>query len=109
MKLLRHYPLIGGVLYAFGTPAICVALIYLFGDLCWPQRLGAVYVGAAVLVQGLMAADEERFSRELSDGTNLRGHINAQCFLAAVFGTLFAAFGDLMPPSFYYGVPVCTP
>ena len=107
-RLLRHYHLITGLFYAFGTPAICVGLTFLFGDICWPQRLGAVYVGVAVLVQGLMAADEDRFSRRLADGTNLRGHINGLCFFAAVFGTVFAAFGDLIPSSFFYGAQMCS-
>jgi hypothetical protein len=106
-KILRHYPLISGAFYGFGTPAICVGLTYLFGNICWPQRLGAIYVGLAVLIQGLMAADEDRFSRTLADGTNLRGHINGLCFFAAVFGTIFAAFGDLLPAGFFYGVPMC--
>lgn len=107
-KFLRHYPLLSGIFYAFGTPAICVGLTLLFGDVCWPQRLGAVYVGVAVLAQGLMAADQNRFSRDLSNGTNLRDHVNGLCFFAAVFGTLFAAFGDLIPESFFYNTPMCS-
>jgi len=107
-KLFRHYPLISGPLWVFGTPAICIGLTYLFGDICWPQRLGAIYVGAAVLAQGIMAADEGRLSRQLFDGTNLRDHINGLCFFAAFFGTTFAAFGDLLPASFYYGFAVCS-
>ena len=54
---------------------------------------------------GLHSSDTDRFSRELSDGTTLRGHLYQQSFFAAVFGTLFAAFGDILP--LYYGVPVC--
>jgi hypothetical protein len=107
-KLLRHYPLLSGLFYGFGTPAICAGLAYLFGDICWPQRLGAVYVGAAVLMQGLMAADEDRFSKKLADGTNLRDHVNGVCYLAAVFGTIFAAFGDLIPAGYFYGVQMCS-
>jgi hypothetical protein len=106
-KILRHYTLISSAFYAFGTPAICVGLTHLFGSICWPQRLGAIYVGLAVLIQGIMAADEDRFWRNLSDGTNLRGHINGLCFAAAVFGTIFAAFGDLLPASYYFGVSMC--
>ena len=103
--MIRQYPALLAAVFTFGTPAICVALTIVFGDLCWPQRLGAVYVGLAVLLQGFISADTDRFSRELSDGTTLRGHLYQQSFFAAVFGTLFAAFGDILP--LYYGVPVC--
>lgn len=107
-KILRHYTLLTTAFFALGTPAICVGMTLLLGSICWPQRLGAIYVGLAVLVQGYMAADEDRLSRELADGTNLREHINGVCFAAAVFGTIFAAFGDLIPASVFYGVPMCT-
>lgn len=104
-RLIRHYPLLLAVLFTFGTPALCVGLTLAFGDLCWPQRVGAVYVGLAVFLQGFINADPDRFARELSDGTTLRQHINQQSFFSAVFGTLFAAFGDLLP--LYYGVLIC--
>lgn len=104
-KIVRHYPALLAVAFTFGTPAICVGLTIAFGDLCWPQRVGAVYVGLAVFLQGFVSADADRFCRELSDGTTLRHHFYQQSFFAAVFGTLFAAFGDLLP--LYYGVPVC--
>lgn len=63
-ELLRRYHVISGVFYGIGTPLICAILTYLIGDTCWPQRLGAVYVGAAVFTQGFLAADNNRFSRE---------------------------------------------
>ena len=93
--------------FTFGTPAICAWLTLTFGDLCWPQRIGSVYIGTAVFLQGFIAADPGRFVRKFSDGTTLQKHINQQSFFAAVFGTFFAAFGDLMPINIYYGVSVC--
>ena len=105
-KTLRHYPLLLSAAFTFGTPAICVGLTLAFGDLCWPQRVGAVYVGLAVLLQGLISADPDRFARKFTNGTTLRQHINQQSYFAAVFGTLFAAFGDLLP--IYYGLPLCS-
>jgi hypothetical protein len=56
-------------------------------------------------MQGFIAADPSRFSKCFRDGTTLQQHINQQCYFAAFFGTLFAAFGDL--PSIYYGLSVC--
>lgn len=103
--ITRHYSLFLSAAFTFGTPALCVGLTLAFGDICWPQRVGAIYVGVAVFLQGFLNAGPDRFAKELSDGTNLRQHINQQSFFAAVFGTLFAAFGDILP--IYYGVPVC--
>lgn len=105
--ILRHYSVLFALFTAVVTPAICVGLAYIFGDICWPQRLGAIYVGIAVLLQGFMAADDDRFAHDFLDGTNLRGHINGVCFSTAVFGTVFAAFGDLIPAGFFYDVPMC--
>ena len=79
----------------------------MFGELCWPQRVGAVYVGAAVFMQGFLGANPDRFSRKLSDGNTLATHLNQSSFTVAVFGTLFAAFGDFVPAGFYYGVAMC--
>ena len=106
-RFLRARHLVPGIFAAFVTPAICVGLTSLFGDMCWPQRVGAVYVGSAVFLQGYLVADEQRFSRQFQDGTKLRDHINAYCFFAAILGTFFAAFGDVLPPSFYYGSLLC--
>ena len=107
LRLLSIRHNLPGIAAAFVTPAICVGLTNLFGDLCWPQRVGAVYVGLAVFLQGYMAADEARFSRAFPDGTKLRDHVNSYCFVAAILGTFFAAFGDMLPPSFYYGSHLC--
>lgn len=105
--MIRLYPLLLAVVLAFGTPVLCVLITLLFGELCWPQRIGAVYVGAAVFMQGFLAADPDRWGRKLRDGNTLRTHLNQASFTVAIFGTLFAAFGDLPPHSFYYGVPMC--
>ncbi len=105
IKPIRKYIIPLAVLLAFGTPLACVLATVLFGDLCWPQRIGALYVGLSVFVQGYITADQSKFCRELSDGTTLRQHINQTGFTVAVFGTLFAAFGDL--PGSYYGVSMC--
>ena len=107
IKMMRFYPGLLAVALAFGTPVLCVLVTLLFGELCWPQRIGAVYVGAAVFMQGFLGADPDRFNRPLSDGNTLRTHINQASYTVAIFGTLFAAFGDLLPASFYYGVPMC--
>jgi len=107
--LMRTYPTLIGVALAFGTPALCLVAARAFGELCWPQRIGAVYVGVSVIVQGYLAADRERFRTLLSDGNSLGRHINQFSFTLAAFGTFFAAFGDLLPPSYYYGVAMCPP
>jgi len=106
-KMMRFYPILIAIVLAFGTPILCVLVTLLFGELCWPQRIGAVYVGAAVFMQGFLAADPDRFSRTLSDGNTLSMHLNQASFTVAIFGTLFAAFGDLFPAKFYYGVAMC--
>jgi hypothetical protein len=106
--MLRLYPTLIGAVLAFGTPMLCVLATVAFGELCWPQRIGAVYVGASVFLQGFLAADPDRLNRTLTDGVPLRGHINQVNFVLAIFGTLFAAFGDLLPSIFYYGIPMCT-
>jgi hypothetical protein len=106
-KMIRFYPALLAIALAFGTPILCVLVTLLFGELCWPQRIGAVYVGAAVFMQGYIAADSDRFSRKLSDGSTLRNHLNQASFTVAIFGTLFSAFGDLPSASFYYGVQMC--
>ncbi len=33
--------------------------------------------------------------------------MNQAAYTVAVFGTIFAAFGDLLPAGFYYGVAMC--
>lgn len=104
---MRFYPALLAVVLAFGTPVLCVLITLLFGELCWPQRVGAVYVGAAVFMQGFLGADQDRFSRKLSDGNTLAKHVNQSSFTVAVFGTLFAAFGDIFPAGLYYGVAMC--
>lgn len=106
-KLMRFYPISIGIVLAFGTPALCALATHTLGELCWPQRIGALYVGMCVFIQGFLAADPERFSRVLGDGTSLRQHLNQASFTVAIFGTIFAAFGDLLPTSFYYGVAMC--
>ena len=106
-KMIRFYPTLLAIALTFGTPILCVLVTLLFSELCWPQRVGAVYVGAAVFMQGYIAADPDRFSRKLSDGITLRSHLNQASFTVAIFGTLFAALGDLPPPSFYFGVQMC--
>lgn len=106
IKLVRTYIFGVAVLLAFGTPQVCALATNLFGDLCWPQRVGALYVGLSVFVQGYVAANQSKFCKELSDRTTLRQHINQTGFTVALFGTVFAAFGDLLPMS-YYGIAVC--
>ena len=104
---MRHYPLLLAVVLAFGTPALCVLTTSIFGELCWPQRIGALYVGATVFMQGFIAANPDRFTRVLRDGNTLQAHLNQGSFTVAIFGTLFAAFGDLLPTGFYYGLSMC--
>ncbi|PZP85724.1 MAG: hypothetical protein DI592_05280 [Stenotrophomonas maltophilia] len=104
-KPVRKYIIPLAFLLAFGMPLVCVLVARLFGDLCWPQRIGAIYIGLSVLVQGYIAADQSKVCHELSDGTTLRQHINQTGFTMALFGTLFAALGDL--PGSYYGVAMC--
>lgn len=106
-RMMQFYPLLLAIALTLGTPVVCVLLTLLFGELCWPQRVGAVYVGAAVFMQGFLGADPNRFKRKLSDGNTLRKHLNQASFTVAIFGTLFAALGDLPRSSFYYGVPMC--
>ena len=106
-NMMRFYPALLALVLALGTPVLCVLFTLMFGELCWPQRVGAVYVGAAVFMQGFLGADPDRFSRKLSDGNTLAAHFNQSSFSVAVFGTLFAAFGDLFPAGFYYGVAMC--
>lgn len=108
-KVLRAYPLLIAAVFAFGTPAVCALLATICGDFCWPQRIGALLVGLAVFFQGYIAADPERFTRVLSDGNTLRTYVNQGSYFAAVFGTLFAAFGDLLPAGIYYGIEMCGP
>lgn len=106
IRFVRTYIFGVAALLAFGTPKICALATNLLGDLCWPQRVGALYVGLSVFVQGYVAANQTKFCRELSDGTTLREHINQTGYTVALFGTLFAAFGDLLPLS-YYGLAIC--
>ncbi|MGE8218472.1 MAG: hypothetical protein ACN6OU_01805 [Stenotrophomonas acidaminiphila] len=106
-KMMRFCPAALAVVLAFGTPLLCALATLLFGELCWPQRIGAVYVGAAVFMQGFLSADPDRFGRVLSDGNTLNKHLNQSGFTVAVFGTLFAAFGDLFPAGVYYGIAMC--
>lgn len=105
--MMRFYRALLALVLAFGTPVFCVLVTLFFGELCWPQRIGAVYVGAAVFMQGFLSSDPDRFSRPLSDGNTLRDHLNQSSYTVAIFGTLFAAFGDFLPASFYYGVAMC--
>ena len=107
-RMTRFHPALLAAFLAFGTPALCALFTRLFGELCWPQRIGAVYVGVAVFMQGLLGADPDRFGHLLTDGNTLGNHLNQSSYTVAVFGTLFAAFGDLLPASFYYGVAMCT-
>ena len=106
-KQLRFYPIVLAFLLTFGTPALCVLFTKFTGEICWPQRLGAVYVGFAVFLQGYISADADRFKRVLSDGNELRMHLNQIGFTIAIFGTLFAAFGDILPASVFYGLRMC--
>lgn len=66
-----------------------------------------MYVGASVFIQGDLVARNEQARRALSDGNSIGRHVNQASYTLAVFGTLFAAFGDLLPADFYYGVPMC--
>ncbi len=59
-------------------------------------------------MQGFLGTDPDRFGRILSDGNTLNKHLNQSSFTVAIFGTLFAAFGDLLPAGVYYGVAMCT-
>ncbi|MDN8644942.1 hypothetical protein Q0S19_10740 [Stenotrophomonas indicatrix] len=106
-KPIHLYTLGIAIALAFGTPALCILAMSAFGDLCWPQRVGALYVGLCVFIQGFLAADPARFDRMMSDGISLGRHVNQAAYTVAVFGTIFAAFGDLLPASFYYGVAMC--
>ena len=56
-KWIRIYPMLLAIALTFGTPIFCVLMTLLFGELCWPQRVGAIYVGAAVFMQGFISAD----------------------------------------------------
>ncbi|MBA0369841.1 hypothetical protein D7Y42_03820 [Stenotrophomonas maltophilia] len=109
IKLIHAYPTAMAVLLTFGTPVLCILATWAFGELCWPQRVGAIYVGLSVLAQGYLSSGSGRFQGRLSDGHSLATHINQSSYTLAVFGTLFAAFGDLLPPGFYYGVAMCPP
>ncbi len=106
-KMMRFYPALLAISLAFGTPVLCVLVTLRFGELCWPQRIGAVYVGASVFMQGFLGADPDRFARKLSDGNTVARHLNQSSFTVAVFGTLFSVFGDLFPTGFYYGIAMC--
>lgn len=106
-KRLHAYSFLLAAAFTFGTPAVCALLASTCGDICWPQRIGALLVGIAVFLQGYIAADADRFNRVMSDGNSLRTYVNQGSYFAAVFGTLFAAFGDLLPVSVYYGVQMC--
>jgi hypothetical protein len=106
-KIIRLYPALLAVALTFATPALCVLATFAFGQHCWPQRIGAVYVGIAVFTQGFLGTDPDRFSRTLGDGNTLSKHLNQSSYTVAIFGTLFAALGDLLSSDFYYGVAMC--
>lgn len=104
---VRFFSLIVGAILTCGTFGASAILTLIFGDICWPTRVGAIIIGAAVFLQGYIAADPERFSRGLPDGTTLQQRLQQVSYVAAVFGTLFGAFGDLFSP--IYSVSVCAP
>ena len=101
----RRFDAIAAFIITFGSLAATSLLTRLLGDICWPPRVGALLIGGAVFIQGFIAADATRFARVLADGTTLQQRILQISFLAAIFGTLFAAFGDMLSP--LYGVPLC--
>jgi hypothetical protein len=105
-----HFPLIAFnlafpailVLGTFGATAI---LTKLFGDICWPPRLGGTLVGSAVIVQGYLIANPANFQRLLRGGISLGQRVNHAVYVATAFGTLLWAFGDLFRS--IYGVALC--
>lgn len=88
-----------------GTIGLSVLLSFVAPTICWPPRIGALLVGLSVFAQGYIAADPKRLSRRLQCGITLQQRVMHISYVAALFGTLFGAFGDFLPPIF--GHPTC--
>ena len=97
---MRFYMFAINAVLVFGSTTVWWLLQNQYGDLNWSMRLGASLVGLSVFVQGFLAADEDRFSKVLSDRTTVRQHIFQASFVVAIYGTFLGAFGDLLAPSF---------
>jgi ABC-type transport system involved in cytochrome c biogenesis permease subunit len=89
----------------FGTFGATALLTKLVGDICWPPRLGGALVGFAVILQGYLIANPERFQRLLRSGISSGQRVNHIVYVATSFGTLLWTFGDLFRS--IYGVALC--
>lgn len=97
--------LITGLVTTFGSIGVIALATILFGDHCWPPRVGGTMVGIAVFIQGYVYAHKKRFSKVTGNGLTIEQRILSKTYFLAVFGTLLWALGDLFP-SLYF-VPVC--
>ena len=89
----------------FGSFGLIAAATWLFGDHCWPPRLGGLLVGISVFVQGYVYANHDAFSKPSKYGLTREQRVLHKVYLLIVFGTLLWAFGDFIPH--VYGVPTC--
>ena len=106
MKPVVWSTLVGGFL-TFGTFGISALLTVVFGDHCWPPRIGGVLVGLSVFLQGYLWAHPEQFQRELRTGHTTEQLAMHAVYVVTLFGTLLWALGDFLPP--FFGVSMCRP
>lgn len=97
-------PLIGGLL-AFGCFSLAAILTLLFGDRCWPPRIGGILVGLSVFLQGYAWAHPEQFRKVVRTGHTTEQLAMQAVYVVTTFGTFMWALGDFLPPMF--GVPMC--
>jgi len=77
-----------------GIPAI---ITFLFPNECWTPRLGGLYVGICVFIQGYIQIHSGKFKRIYNDGIELKDKIMQWVYVLTIMGTLMWAFGDMFP------------
>ena len=114
MSILRNFlmkPMVWstlvGAFLTFGTFGFCALLTIVFGDHCWPPRIGGVLVGLSVFLQGYVWAHPDQFQRELRTRHTTEQLAVHAVYVVTIFGTFLWALGDFLPP--FFGVSMCRP
>lgn len=65
--------------------------------ICWSPRVGGLMIGCAVLIQGYIFANPNKFVVLLASGHTLEQRFMQVVYMITLFGTSLVAFGDLIP------------
>lgn len=104
---ISTYPGIMGILMTMIVYEYSAVLSLLFPQVCWLPRVGGLFVGISVIIQGYISANREAFETEWLFRLTREQAYTHFSYAAAAIGTLFWAFGDLMPSVLWFENATC--